>query len=191
VRKGSFRLSGMSRGGGAEGDVPPLARQATKNAQLRMDLLAHEWSKSAERMHTQISELRESVLAIPRGNLSATGSAERESLLTELDAIPAQLEALSRFISPQGGADANGGAADGGGGIGACATSGAQETQPTPEDTSHGWEQYRSLSLKVSRLAARVDECANDAVAASGMSMRKKQTKAKGGGATSVAAIAS
>ena len=33
-------------------------------------------------------------------------------------------------------------------------------SSPTAEDASHGWEQYRFLALKLSRLAARVEELA-------------------------------
>ena len=47
--------------------------------------------------------------------------------------MPLQLEALSQLIEPPNG-------------------------QPTPEDASRGWEQYRTLSLKLSRLATRLEE---------------------------------
>lgn len=103
------------------------------HAQLRIDLLHHEWSEKAESMRAQVGALREALAAMPR--LAHTDK-EREALAADLEAVPAQLEALTETISPATGAP------------------------PSVEDASNGWEQYRCLALKVTRLASRIDELA-------------------------------
>ena len=102
------------------------------HTQLRLDMLHHEWASSSQRMTQQIAALREALGAMAR----LASAAERESLSSELEAIPAQLEGLGATLSPESGA------------------------MPSVEDASHGWEQYRNLSLKLSRLATRIEELA-------------------------------
>ena len=84
-------------------------------------------------MTGQINQLREALQAIP--SRGSQGS-ERESLVSELEAIPSQLEALAKMIQPIDG------------------------QAPSTDDAALGWEQYRVLSLKLSRLATRVEELA-------------------------------
>ena len=61
---------------------------------------------------------------------------ERDTLAKELEVILPQLKTLSLLISPPSGMPSS------------------------PEDASHGWEQYRALALKLSRLATRIEELA-------------------------------
>ena len=76
-------------------------------------------------MQTQINGLREALQAMPKGK----DSSERDALASELEGVPSQLDRLSTLIVPPDG------------------------KEPSQEDAAHGWEQYRSLSLKLSRLA--------------------------------------
>jgi hypothetical protein len=109
----------------------PGIQKVDSHAQLRLDLLNYEWSESAERMHAQIAQLREAL-----GTMPPTRGGERDNLLNELEAIPGQLEKLSVLIVPTDGSVAQ------------------------LEDATQGWEQYRTLSLKLSRLANRIEELA-------------------------------
>ena len=112
-------------------EEPTLTRHDS-HAQLRLDLLAHEWSESNQRMQTQINGLREALQAMPKGKDSSEGDA----LASELEGVPSQLDRLSTLIVPPDG------------------------KEPSQEDAAHGWEQYRSLSLKLSRLANKIEELA-------------------------------
>ena len=107
--------------------------------------------------------MRESLKAIPKGSASSAVGVERESISTELESVPSQLERFATFMDEHG----------------------ADEKRKGPpplvssEDAAYAWEQYRAVCLKLSRLPSRVEELANGTFAAAA-SPASSKTRARG-----------
>ena len=162
-------ISGGGGGGGAAESPPKLGRRASSrtfeqdmdetNSTLRMDLLLHEWEENAPRLREALAAMKQALAGVPRSNPASAVGAERESIAGELENAPAQLERLATLLKGFG------------------------KTGAPPDELAAAWEQYRALSLKLTRLPVRLEELANGTFAAAvspANSVASKGSKARG-----------
>jgi len=117
-----------------EPDGVALARAESHDA-LRVELLNHDWAENEVPTRARIADLRsrcEMLAGAAKGG-AAGGFAEKAALVAELDEVDAALVRLTAMLQPD-------------------------ELEMNAAISVRGWETYRNLNLKLSRVVTRVDD---------------------------------